>query len=264
MEFSEEQWAGLARHAADKELVFLSSAFSVAAVSLLDKLGMPAWKVGSGEFQSEALLGAMLDTGKPILLSTGMSAWSEIDSVVKRLAGAGHGFAVLQCTSQYPTPPQRIGLNVLEALRQRYDCLVGFSDHSGRIFAPVAAMVMGASLVEAHVTFDRRMFGPDVAASLCLEDFRTLVHARNEIQVMRTHPVDKDRMAEDLQSMRALFSKSVATSRPMRTGELLTDDLLVPKKPGTGIPYGDRHRLLGRKVTRNVSADRLLTWNDVE
>lgn len=264
MEFTEEQWAGLAQHARDKGLVFLSSAFSVAAVLLLDRLEMPAWKVGSGEFQSAELLGAMIDTKKPILFSTGMSTWSEIDAVVRRLTGAGNEFALLQCTSQYPTAPEAVGLNVLQALRQRYACPVGLSDHSGKIFAPVAAMALGADLVEAHAAFDKRIFGPDVLASLSLDDFRTLVQARDEIHLMNTHPVDKDRMAEDLQSMRELFSKSVAPSRALHAGELLTDDLLVPKKPGTGIPFSAKPTLVGRRVNKDVPPDRLLTWSDVE
>ena len=264
MEFSLEQWEGLARHAKDKGLIFLSSAFSNAAVALLEKVGMPAWKVGSGEFRSMDMLSAMIKTGKPILYSTGMSTWQEIDSVVHVLTAAGHPFALFQCTSQYPVPSASVGLNVLDELRFRYQCPVGLSDHTGRVFAPLAAMACGADLVEVHITFDKGMFGPDVSSSVTVKEFALLARARDEFHEMNTHPVDKDKMAEQLAQMRELFSKSVAPAHALRAGEILTDADLVPRKPGTGVPYSEIHQLVGRKLTTDVAPDRLLRWEDIE
>lgn len=264
MEFSPEQWAGLERHTKDRGLIFLSSAFSIAAVHFLNKLGMPAWKVGSGEFRSTELLNVMIATGKPILYSTGMSSWGEIEAIVNRLNEQKHPFALFQCTSQYPTPPEFIGLNVLDEFRRRYASPVGLSDHSGKIFSPMAAMARGANLIEAHVTFDRRMFGPDVSASLTFDELALLAKARDEFHTMHMHPVDKDRMAVELTQMRELFTKSVCPSRALHAGEILMEAMLVPKKPGTGIPYSAINQLIGRRLIRDVPPDRLLRWEDVE
>jgi N-acetylneuraminate synthase len=264
MEFSPEQWAELARHAKEKKLIFLSSAFSVGAVALLKQLGMPAWKVGSGEFRSSELLDAMIATGKPILYSTGMSTWSDIEAVARRLTERKHPFALLQCTSQYPTGTESVGLNVIDELRTRFGTPVGLSDHSGKVFASLAAMARGADLIEAHITFDRRMFGPDVVASLTVDELALIARARDEFHLMRENPVDKDRMAEDLAEMRRLFTKSVSPARALQVGEVLTESMLVPKKPGTGIPYAERRQLIGRRLVRDVAPNRLLTWEDVE
>ena len=263
MEFTQEQWEGLARHAADKNLVFLSSAFSVKAIHLLDCIGVPAWKVGSGEFRSADLMEAMMQTRKPILFSTGMSNWSEIDAIATPFQDQKYPFCLLQCTSMYPTPTEAVGLNVLEELRTRYKCPVGLSDHSGKVFASLAALARGANLIEVHLTFDKRMFGPDVSSSLTVEDLKLLTSARDEWHAIDRNPVDKDVMAQHLSSMRELFTKSVAPSRPLKAGEMLSKDMLMAKKPGSGIPYSKVNRLIGCKLLQDVPLDRLLTWEDI-
>ena len=163
MEFTPGQWQGLAAHARECGLVFLSSAFSMAAIDLLRSIGMPAWKIGSGEFASADLWRAMAATGAPILFSTGMSKRTEIADAVAMFRSLGVPFALMQCTSAYPTPLGRVGLNVIDELRREFDCPVGLSDHSGSVFPGLAALARGANLLEVHVTFHRRMFGPDVA-----------------------------------------------------------------------------------------------------
>lgn len=264
MEFTTEQWAGLAQHAGEKGLIFLSSPFSIAAVELLKNLGVPAWKVGSGEVLSRDLLDAMLAAGGPILLSTGMSGWADIDRAVADLRARQAAVAVLQCTSKYPTPLEEVGLNVLNALRQRYACPVGLSDHSGTPFPALAAMVRGCDLLELHVTFDRRLFGPDVPASVTFEELAFIRAARDSFHRMDRHPVDKDRMAQELAQMRATFGKSLAPVRALPAGTKITRELLTLKKPATGIP-GDRlGEVIGRGLIRDVSPDRLLTWEDFQ
>lgn len=264
LEFTAEQWAGLAGHARDKGLCFLSSAFSPAAVALLDAIGVPAWKVGSGEFRSMDLLDAMIRTGKPLLYSTGMSTWTEIDEAVSHFRSRGVPFGMFQCTSKYPTALPDIGLNVLAEMQQRYDCPTGLSDHSGTIWPSVMAMARGAQMIEAHITFDRMMFGPDVPASLTVAEFRTLVDARNAMCTMDENPVDKDKMAAELASMRALFTKSLAPKFPLAAGTVLSADMLTSKKPGTGIPATELAAVVGRRLSRAVSPDRVLTFEDLD
>jgi len=166
MEFAEEQWRGLKRHAEDRGLIFLSSPFSAEAVELLERIGMVAWKVASGEVSNAPLLERLLATGRPILLSSGMSPLAELDATVARAQAVPVPIAVLQCTTAYPCPPERIGLNLLPIFRDRYGCPVGLSDHSGTIFAGLAAATLGCDVLEVHVTLSREMFGPDVPASV--------------------------------------------------------------------------------------------------
>jgi N,N'-diacetyllegionaminate synthase len=264
MEFTPEQWAGLAAHAQERELIFLSSAFSVAAVELLRKLGMAAWKVGSGEVATRDLLDAMLAAGGPLLLSTGMSTYAEIGEVVTRLRGRGAEVALFQCTTRYPVSLDEVGLNVIGELRQRFNCPAGLSDHSGTVYPALAAMAQGADLIEAHIVFDKRMFGPDTRASLTFGEFKQIAQARDAITQMLAHPVDKDRMAGDLAPTRAMFGKSVALARSLPAGTVLARDMLTVKKPGTGIPAAELNSLVGRRLKRNADAQRLLSRDDID
>ena len=264
MEFTDGQWAGLARHAREKGLAFLSSPFSEKAVRLLRDIGVPAWKLGSGEVRSDSLIEAIPRDGRPILLSTGMSDWREIEEGVNRLRERGYPVVVLQCTSMYPTPLDKVGLNVIDDLRDRFDCPVGLSDHSGTVFPALAGMAGGIDLLEVHVTFHRRMFGPDVPASLTLEEMGFLVQARDAFHTMRRHPVDKDRLARELETTKSMFSKSLAPRYGIPAGTVIERDMLTFKKPGSGIPPRDLEHVVGMRCARDVGPERLLQWEDLE
>jgi N,N'-diacetyllegionaminate synthase len=264
MEFTPEQWAGLAKHAAEKNLVFLSSAFSVAAVEMLKRLGLAAWKVGSGEVGTRDLLDAMLAAGGPILLSTGMSTYAEIGKVVNQLRSAGAELALFQCTTRYPVSLEEVGLNVIGELRSRFQCPAGLSDHSGSVYPSLAAMAQGADMIEAHIVFDKRMFGPDTSASLTVGEFGQVAQARDAISRMLAHAVDKDRIAGDMASTRAMFGKSVAVTRDLPAGTVLARDMLTVKKPGTGIPAAEIDSLVGRRLKRDADAQRLLSQDDID
>lgn len=263
MEFTAEQWSGLAAHAAERGLVFLSSAFSVAAVELLDRLRMPAWKVGSGEFRSQGLIDSMLATKRPILLSNGMSTYAETAAAVERVRRAGAPILLFQCTSKYPTRLEEVGLNVLDEYRQRFGVPIGLSDHSGTVWPSIAALARGIDMIEVHLTFDRRMFGPDVSSSLTVDEMRKIVEARSAFRVMDAHPVDKDQVADAMSTMRSLFTKSLALVCPLPKGVVLTSEMLTEKKPGTGIPLSKIGDVIGRTLAHDVPSDRLLTWEDL-
>jgi N,N'-diacetyllegionaminate synthase len=263
MEFSFEQWQGLAEHALEKGLVFLSSPFSVAAVELLEKLGMPAWKFGSGETVSGDIFEAVLATGKPLLVSSGMSSFAELDELAEMFTTSNRDYAFFQCTSKYPVDFEEVGLNVIDEMKARYGCPVGLSDHSGSVYPALAAMTRGADLLEAHIVFDKSMYGPDTPASLTVNDFKTLVEARNVFHILNSHPVDKDEMAESMQTMRGLFGKSLALIESQAKGTVLTEDMLTAKKPGSGIPLDMKADLCGRVLNGDVPGDRLLQWEDL-
>lgn len=264
MEFTEEQWFGLAAHAEERGLIFLSSAFSFEAVDLLERVGVPAWKVGSGETSNLPMLEKMAATGKPVILSSGMSCWEEMDVAVNCVQELGAPVAVLQCTTAYPCPPEKLGLNVIAELRQRYNCPVGLSDHSGTIYAGIAAATLGANIIEVHITFSRHSFGPDVPASIPIKGLKQLVAGVRFIERALLNPVDKQAIAESFTELRQVFGKSIVAARALPAGHLMTISDLAFKKPGTGIPAARYLEVLDRQLRQAVAADTLLSEEDFE
>jgi N-acetylneuraminate synthase len=242
----------------------LSSPFSSEAVALLERIGIEAWKVASGEVNNTVLLDEMLRSKKPMLVSSGMSSLAEVDAAVAQIRAAHVPFAVMQCTSIYPCPPQKVGIDMLELYRDRYDSPVGLSDHSGTIYPGLAAATLGCDVLEIHVAFSREMFGPDVMASITTSELRQLVDGVRFIEAMRAGEVDKDRMASELSPLRALFTKSVVVRGDLAAGTVLRAEHLTVKKPGTGIPAARMRELVGRRLKRAVAADHLLAESDLE
>ena len=261
--FSEVQWAGLRQHAVERGLLFLSSPFSLEAAELLQRVGVSAWKIASGETSHPALFDFVAGTGLPVLLSTGMSTLSEIDQAVERLRPTVTDLTVLQCTTAYPCPPEKVGLNLLSVFRARYGGKVGLSDHSGSIYAGLAAVALGADALEVHVTFSRECFGPDVPASLTTGELRQLVEGARAIRRMLAHPVDKDAFAREAAPARAIFQKSVVARVALSAGSVLREADLAVKKPGTGLAPERLPELVGRTLARAVSADESIQEADL-
>lgn len=264
MEFTEEQWRGLREHAQHQHLQFLSSPFSLEAVDLLTRVEVSAWKVASGEIANGPMLDRMAATRLPILLSTGMSPLAEIDSAVNRVRSYGLSLTVMQCTSEYPCPPEKIGLNLLQFFRERYACAVGLSDHSGTIFAGLAAAALGAEVVEVHVTMSREAFGPDVAASVTTGELHQLVQGVRFIQSARGHPVDKDGISTEMAALRPQFTKSLVAKMDLSVGKRLVTEDFAFKKPGIGIPVRRLGEFVGRRMRRDVPAGQILQEDDFE
>ena len=264
MEFTEEQWRGLKRHAEERHLEFLSSPFSVEAAELLARVGVAAWKVASGEVSNLRLFQYMADTELPVLLSTGMSPLREIDAAVERVQARGLPLTVLQCTSCYPCPPEKVGLNLIPYFRRRYSCAAGLSDHSGTIYPGLAAAAIGIEVLEVHVTLSREAFGPDVPASVTTAELRQLVEGIRFIEKMRQNPVDKDAAASDLAGLRNLFTKSVVVQVDLPAGAVLEERHLGLRKPGTGIPAERLPELIGRTLRQPVAAGQFLQDTDLE
>jgi len=264
MEFTEEQWSGLAEHANERGLLFLSSAFSPEAVELLERVGVPAWKVGSGEVSNLPLLAQMARTGKPVILSSGMSDWDELDAAVNCVRGNGAPVATLQCATAYPCPPEKLGLNVIAEMRRRYKCPVGLSDHSGAIYAGLAAAALGAKIIEVHVAFSRECFGPDVIASITSPELKQLVEGVRFIERALAAPVDKRAMAEELSGLRKIFGKSVVAARDLNAGERIAAEDIAFKKPGAGIPVARFNEVINRRLKRAVAANTPLSEDDLD
>jgi N-acetylneuraminate synthase len=220
--------------------------------------------MASGEANNLPMLRRMITTGLPIFLSTGMSPLNEIDTAVGRVQASGSPLAVFQCTTAYPCPPDKIGLNLIEFLRERYGCTVGLSDHSGTIYAGLAAATMGVDVIEVHITLSREMFGPDVPASVTTAELRQLVKGIRFIEEMKANPIDKDEMAVEMAPLRDLFTKSIVARTDLPAGIIVGEENLALKKPGTGIAADHLPDLLGRRLLRDVKKDDLLKEEDLE
>ena len=263
MEFSESQWLELKRHADQRGLGFLSTPFSGAAVQLLSRIGIEAWKIGSGDTKSEEIINPIIHSKKPVIISSGMSSWKELDEIVDKMNDSSTSFSLMQCTSKYPTPLSDVGLNVLTEMKNRYKCRIGISDHSGNLSPALVALARGYLLVEIHATFDKSMFGPDVTSSLTISEIKRLSDFAHDLRLMNDSPVDKDEMAIQLQHQKKLFCRSIALVKDFPAGHVLSVDDLTLKKPGSGLKWSDRHLLIGRKLKYDMSSNRLLHTGDV-
>jgi len=264
MEFTLEQWAGLKRHCDDIGLEFISSPFSNAAVDLLEKIGVQRYKIGSGEVSNFLMLDKIARTKKPILISSGMSDWMELDETIKYLKPFGNHLTLLQCTTAYPTQPEQWGLNVIPELKSRYNLPVGFSDHSGDIFACLAATAMGAEVLEFHAVFDKRMFGPDAPASLTIDQIKQLVQGVRQLEMALATPTDKgDNSQYDV--LKQIFEKSLAVNKDLPAGHSITVNDLEAKKPkGHGIPASQFREILGNKLARSLTRYDFLRDEDLQ
>jgi len=264
MEFTFEQWVGLALHAKEKGLIFLSSPFSLRAVELLDQLDVPAWKIGSGEIGNLPILEHVALTGKPVLLSSGMSDWIELDAAVTCVRAQGADVALFQCTTSYPCPPEELGLNVLDELKQRYGCPVGLSDHSGTIFAALGAVTLGANLIEVHTVFSHECFGPDVNSSVTITELAQIIEGVRFIERAMAHPVQKDDAALVRSDLRLLFGKSLLAAHGLPAGHQLVATDIAIKKPGSGIPAKCFTDVVGRILKRDYKANQFFKEQDFE
>ena len=253
MEFTLEQWKSIKKHCDEVGLDFICSPFSNLAVDWLEEVGVHTYKVGSGEVNNFLLLEKITQTGKPIIISSGMSSFAELDKTVDFLKSKKADFSILQCTTAYPTKPEQFGLNVISELKERYKVTIGFSDHSAKISTGIAAVALGAAILEFHVVFNRSMFGPDAIASLTLEETKQLVEAVNEIHVAQNNPINKN-SNEDFRELKSIFEKSLAINKNLPQGHILTFADLESKKPkGYGISAADFEKVIGRQLNTNMS-----------
>jgi N-acetylneuraminate synthase len=256
--FTLEQWEDLSAHCDVSSIAFLSSPFSCEAVGILETVGVARYKVPSGEVTNLPLLDAIAQTGKPVLLSSGMSSWAELDTAVNRLLRAHDRITVLQCTSEYPCPHEAVGLNVMLEMRERYGLAVGLSDHTLDPYASLAAVALGSSVIEKHLTFSRSMYGSDAAHSLEPAEFAELTRGIRSIQTMLASPIDKDATAVRLREMKAVFEKSIVSLVDIPAGTVITTDMIGLKKPGTGLPPARMDDVIGSKALRDISRDSII------
>jgi N-acetylneuraminate synthase len=263
MEFTLQQWKELKKHCDEAGVEFLASPFSNAAVDLLGEVGVKRYKIGSGEVNNFLLLEKIARTGKPVILSSGMSSFEELDKTVEFLKERNVNLAILQCTTAYPTQPKNYGLNVIGELKDRYGVLVGYSDHSARIETCIAAAALGAEILEFHAVFSRNSLGPDAGSSLEMEEIIQLVKAVRNIETALQHPVDKSDNSK-FTGLKNIFEKSLAVNKDLKAGQVLRFEDLEAKKPkGFGMEASRFEEVIGKTLKTNLKKWNFLSWEDV-
>lgn len=264
MEFSIEQWSEIKSHCMERKVEFMSSPFSVAAVKLLEEVGQNFYKIASGEVHNYLMLDRIARTGKPMILSSGMSSYEEISKTIDFLKPYGNELSILQCTTSYPVPPNQVGLNVLQELSERFGIPTGLSDHSGTIYPSIAAVALGASIIEVHATFHKQIFGPDTKASLTIEQLKELVEGIRFLETCRANPVDKN-SSENYNELKTIFGKTLSLNSSFKKGHVLSINDLESKKPGNkGIPASEFEFVIGKKLSRDLEKFSFLTEYDLE
>ncbi len=260
--FRLEQWQSLKARCDTCGIEFLSSPFSREAVELLETVGVARYKIPSGEVTNLPLLEVVAQTGKPVLLSSGMSSWAELDEAVNTILRYHTQMTVLQCTSEYPCPYEQVGLNVMLEMRERYQLPVGLSDHTLTNYAAFAAVTLGASVIEKHITFSRAMYGSDARHSLEPPEFAELVRGIRATEIVINAHVNKDDVAR-FATMKQTFEKSIVSLVTIPAGTSITEAMVGLKKPGTGLPARRWADVIGKQASRNVAEDTLIQEDDL-
>lgn len=263
MEFSRHQWKELKSYSEKKGLEFMSSPFSNAAVDLLEQVGVNRYKVGSGEVNNFLLLQKIATTGKPLILSSGMSSYEELDNTVEFLRAHKVDFSILQCTTSYPTSPENYGLNIIPELKERYKVRVGYSDHSAKVETCLAAFMLGSEILEFHIKLDENETGPDASSSLTVSEAKKLVDSIENIATAMLNPVNKN-INTEFSDLKKIFEKSLAVNKPMKAGQIITFEDLEGKKPkGFGIDASQFQEVLGKPLNKDKNQWDFLTLDDL-
>jgi N,N'-diacetyllegionaminate synthase len=263
MEFSLDQWKEIKKHCEEVGLEFICSPFSNLSVDWLEDLGISKYKIGSGEVNNFLMLEKIAKTGKEIILSSGMSSLIELDDTVSFLKPFKNKLSILQCTTKYPTGPEDVGLNMIDELKKRYSIPVGLSDHSSFIYPSLAAVALGAEILEFHVVFDKKMFGPDSKSSLTIAEVEKLVEGVRFIDLSLKHKINKNQNYK-FPKIKNAFEKSLAVNKDLKKGSIISIDDLEAKKPfGYGINVKDYAGILNKKLSEDKKKWDFLNYDDL-
>ncbi len=252
MEFSFDQWMSIKEKCLCCGVDFIATPFSLTAVDLLERLEVTSYKIGSGNFTNTLLLDYVLKTEKPISLSCGMAIPDEIDKIVAHLRYHQVEFTLLQCTTNYPTAPEDIHLKRIPYFLNRYNCSVGLSDHTGNIYSCLGAVALGANVIEAHITFDKSMFGPDASSSLTPSQFKELVNGVRFLE-KSLGKIHTPSLNEDQSDSKKIFGSSLTSRKSLKKGDLVDFSVLEMTKPaGKGILSSDYLHYLNKHINTDL------------
>ena len=256
LELSYDAFSRLKQYCEEVGITFLSTPFDLESAAFLDQLGVPFWKIPSGEVTNLPYLEALAKTGRPVVMSTGMCELEEIEAALRVLRENGTAdIRLLHCNTEYPTPFADVNLRAMETMRRAFGVEVGYSDHTKGIEVPIAAAALGATIIEKHFTLDRNMEGPDHKASL-EPDLAAMVSAiRNIEQALGSG--EKTVSPSERKNI-AVARKSIVAKRAIKAGERLTEENLTVKRPGSGVSPMRWRDVLGTAAIRDFEEDEMI------
>lgn len=280
LELSFQEFTQLKKYADKKGIIFLSTADDEKSVEFLSSLRLPAFKIGSGELTNVLILEKISQKKLPIILSTGMATIDEVKEAVRVIHKQGNTqIILLHCTSNYPTKPQDVNLRAMKTLHDTFHVLTGYSDHTSGITVPVAAVLLGACVIEKHFTYDKKAKGPDHKASLSPPELTNMVTEIRRVEKLKKKEREqelkkiknievilgcgKKRPTASELKMRSLVRKSIVAQRTIQKGEVLTKALLSMKRPATGLSPAELGALIGKKAKRDIKKDEIITYEIV-
>lgn len=257
LELSFEQFRAIKQYCEKRGILFLSTPFDLDSISFLEEINIPFWKIPSGEITNLPYLEKIARTGKKIILSTGMSTMDEIKNAIEILKKNGSGeITLLHCNTEYPTPFEDVNLLAMKTLQETFQVNVGYSDHTQGIEIPIAAVAMGATVIEKHFTLDKNMEGPDHKASLEPNELKQMVVSIRNIEqavgngIKQPSPSEKKNID--------IARKSIVAKCDIKKGEVLSEDNLYIKRPGNGISPMRWYDIIGTKAVRDFKEDELI------
>ncbi len=263
LELSREEHVELAEHCTQRGILFLSSPFDEGSVDMLDEMGMPVFKVASGEINNWPLLRRIAGKGKPIIMSTGMADMGEVAAALRMIRDAGNEEVVLlHCVSNYPADPADANLRAMGAMEAAFNVPIGYSDHTEGVDVSLAAVALGACVIEKHFTLDKGMPGPDHAMSIDPQELKQLVDGVRTVTAALGSGTKETRPSEFI--MRDIVRRSIVPTRDLEVGDVLDASLLKTVRPGTGLPPEMLDQVIGKRIKRRIPADQMLTLEDIE
>ena len=263
LELTPDELATVRQRCLDRDILFLSTPFDEGSADLLETLGVPAFKVGSGELTNHRFLAYLAAKGRPLLVSTGMTSMDEVEAAVAVIREAGDPpICLLHCVSNYPADPADCNLEAMATMRDRFQCPVGWSDHTLGAHVACAAVALGADVVEKHFTLDRRMPGPDHKASLEPAELRELVRQIRDVEAALGDGMKAPRESE--RNTAEVARRSLHASRDIQPGQRIEAGDLVALRPGTGIPAARFEDIVGRRVRSPIPAGAMIRESDLE
>lgn len=262
LELSYKEFKELKEYCESKSIEFLSTPFDLDSVDFLDSIGVNFFKVGSGEIINYPLLKKVVEKGKPVILSTGMSTLGEIEGAVNFLQSNGVvELKLMHCTSNYPPKTENINLNAITTLQKAFGLEVGYSDHSLGIYMPIAAVALGATVIEKHLTLDNNMEGPDHIASLNPNEFKEMVKNIRKLEVALGDGIK--RVTDEEVEVRLMARKSIVAASDLTAGTLISQSDITYKRPGSGILPMFENLILGKRILRDYKKDEIINIWDI-